>query len=162
MDQTRLRISVLDNELKFCRALARLLRTHGFEVMTFTRGEEFRSLALQQLPNCLLLDLHMQDLNGFEVLERISARHVPALVITGHDQPGNAQRVRALGALDYLLKPVNELQLLAAIRAAIHPISLSPPCNGRPSQRRKCRTRSPSRSSARFGPAERPDSMVTD
>ena len=59
----------------------------------------------------------MPDINGFEVLERLAAQHlrVPVVVITGHDQPGNAERVRALGALDYLLKPLNESQLLTAI-----------------------------------------------
>ena len=40
-------------------------------------------------------------------------------VITGHDQPGNAEQVRALGALDYLLKPLNESQLLTAIGKVI-------------------------------------------
>jgi FixJ family two-component response regulator len=120
MDQTWPLIAVLDDESNFCKALARLLKTHGFEVLTFTRGEEFLKACTSRVPNCLLLDLHMPGLNGFEVLERIAARHVPALVITGHDQPGNAQRVRALGALDYFLKPVNELQLLTAIQTAIH------------------------------------------
>jgi DNA-binding response OmpR family regulator len=120
MDQPRALIAVLDDEPQFGKALARLLKTHGFEVVTFTRGEEFLEACASRLPNCLLLDLHMPGLNGFEVLERIAARHVPVLVLTGHDQPGNAQRVRALGALDYFLKPVNGLQLLTAIRAAIH------------------------------------------
>jgi FixJ family two-component response regulator len=120
MDQTWPLIAVLDDEPNFCKALARLLKTHGFEVLTFTRGEEFLEALASRVPNCLLLDLHMPGLNGFEVLERVAARHVPVLVITGHDQPGNAQRVRALGALDYFLKPVNEFQLLAAIQTAIH------------------------------------------
>ena len=120
MNQTRPRISVLDDDPSICRALARLLKGHGFEVMTFTRGEDFLEACALQAPNCLLLDLHMQDLNGFEVLERIATRHVPAVVMTGNDQPGNAQRVRTLGAFDYLLKPVDKVQLLAAIRGAIH------------------------------------------
>ena len=119
MNQTRLLIAVLDDEPQFCKALARLLKTHGFDVVTFTRGEEFLAASASRLPHCLLLDLHMPDLNGFEVLERIADRHVPVLVITGHDLPGSAQRVRALGALDYFLKPVNELKLLEAIRGAI-------------------------------------------
>jgi FixJ family two-component response regulator len=119
MDQTRALIAVLDDEPKFCRALARLLKTHGFEVVTFTRGEEFLEACASRLPICLLLDLHMPGLSGFEVLERISAQHVPVLVITGHDQPGNAERVRSLGGLNYFLKPVNEAQLLAAIHDAL-------------------------------------------
>jgi len=119
MDQTWPLIAVLDDEPNFCKALARLLKTHGFEVLTFTRGEEFLKACTSRVPNCLLLDLHMPGLNGFEVLERIAARHVPALVITGHDQPGNAERVRVLGGLNYFLKPVNEHQLVAAIHDAI-------------------------------------------
>jgi FixJ family two-component response regulator len=119
MDPTRPLISVLDDEPQYCKALARLLKTHGFEVVTFTRGEEFLDACASRVPNCLLLDLHMPGLNGFEVLERVAARHLPALVITGHDQPGNAERVRDLGALDYFLKPVNETKLVEAVRAAI-------------------------------------------
>ena len=119
MDQTRPLIAVLDDEPKFCTALARLLKSHDFEVVTFTRGEEFLEACASRQPDCLLLDLHMPDLNGFEILERIAERRVPVLVITGHDQPGNVLRVRALGALNYFLKPLNETQLLAAFRDAL-------------------------------------------
>jgi FixJ family two-component response regulator len=119
VDQIRPFICVLDDEPQFGKALARLLKTHGFEVVAFTRGEKFLEACASRLPDCLLLDLHMPGLNGFDVLERIAARRVQVLVITGHDQPGNAERVRALGALGYFLKPVNESQLLAAIRDAI-------------------------------------------
>ena len=128
VDQIRPFICVLDDEPQFCKALARLLKSHGFEVVTFTRGDEFLETCGSRLPNCLLLDLHMPGLSGFEVLERVAERHVPVLVITGHDQPGNAQRVRALGALDYFLKPVNETQLLEAVRAAVdHPAKTDRP-----------------------------------
>jgi len=121
MPETRPLIAVLDDEPQFCRALARLLRTHGLDVVTFTHGDEFLATCASRLPDCLLLDLHMPDLNGFDILERVAARHLPVLVITGHDQPGNAERVRALGGRDYFLKPVNESRLLGAIRAAIQP-----------------------------------------
>ena len=121
MDRTRSLIAVLDDEPQFCKALSRLLKSHGFDVVTFTRGEEFLADCALRLPHCLLLDLHMPELNGFEVLERLAPRRVPVLVITGHDQPGNAERVRALGGRDYFLKPVNETQLVSAITAAITP-----------------------------------------
>jgi FixJ family two-component response regulator len=119
MDQTRPFICVLDDEPQFAKALSRLLKTHGFEVVTYEHGEAFLLACASRLPDCLLLDLHMPGLNGFDVLERIAARHVPVIVITGHDHPANAQRVQALGALNYFLKPVNEFQLLAAIRDAL-------------------------------------------
>jgi FixJ family two-component response regulator len=115
-------IAIVDDEPKFCSALARLLKTHGFDVETFTRGSDFLAAFASRSPDCLLLDLHMPETSGFEILERIAGRHMAVLVITGHDQPSNAERVNALGGSGYLLKPVNETQLLDALRAAIkHP-----------------------------------------
>lgn len=128
MNETGPLIAVVDDEPKFCSALARLLKTHGFDVVTFTRGDDFLAACASRSPDCLLLDLHMPDPNGFEILELVAARRLPVLVITGHDQPGNAERVRALGGLGYLLKPVEETPLLDAIRAVIeHPLVLGAP-----------------------------------
>jgi FixJ family two-component response regulator len=122
MANTGLLIAVVDDEPRFCSALARLLKTHGFDVETFTRGNDFLAAFTSRAPDCVLLDLHMPEISGFEILERLAGRHLPVLVITGHDQPGNAERVRAVGGTGYLLKPVNETQLLDAVRAAInHP-----------------------------------------
>jgi two-component system response regulator FixJ len=114
-------IAVLDDEPKYCQALARLLKSHGFDVATFTQVDDFFSAFASRRPDCLLLDLHMPGTSGFEVLERLAVQHVslPVIVITGHDQPGNVERVRALSALDYLLKPLSESRLLAAIGGVI-------------------------------------------
>ena len=124
MIETRPLIAVLDDEPQMCKALGRLLKTYGFEVVTFALGADLLAACASRLPDCLLLDLHMPDLNGFEVLERLATQHllVPAVVITGHDQPGYAERVRALGGVDYLLKPLNEAQLLAAIGKALETV----------------------------------------
>ncbi|MFM1942572.1 MAG: hypothetical protein RI897_1554 [Verrucomicrobiota bacterium] len=121
MCHTRPVIAVLDDEPQMGKALGRLLRTHGFEVVCFTSGAELFAAFSARLRDCLVLDLHMPHLNGFEVLEWLAAQQipVPVVVITGHDQPGNSERARELGAVDYLLKPLGESQLLAAIRRAI-------------------------------------------
>jgi len=119
MQRIRPLIAVLDDERQFCKAVARLLKTHAFDVVTYTEGRTFLVDLELRSPDCLLLDLHMPDLSGFDVLERIAARRIPSFVITGHDQPGNAERARALGAADYFLKPVNESELVDALRAAI-------------------------------------------
>ena len=117
MVQTRPLIAVLDDEPQFCKAIGRLLKTHGFEVEAFELGEELLAACASRLPDCLLLDLHMAGIDGFQVLERLAALRLPmpVVVITGHDQPGNAERVRALGAVDYLLKPLDESRLLGAL-----------------------------------------------
>jgi len=106
------------------KALARLLKTHGFWVEGFALGEELLAACATRLPDCLVLDLHMPGLNGFAVLEHFAARRTPitTIVVTGHDAPGNAERVRALGAVDYLLKPLDESQLLAAINKGIRTV----------------------------------------
>jgi FixJ family two-component response regulator len=132
MDRIRPFIAVLDDELQFCKALGRLLKTHGFEVEMFTHGEELLAVCGSRLPDCLLLDLHMPHINGFEVLDRLAALHlkVPVVIITGHDQPGNADRVRALGAVGYLLKPVNEQTVLDSIKFALDRKSRGDRANG--------------------------------
>jgi FixJ family two-component response regulator len=111
-------IAVLDDEAKMRLALARLLRTRGYEVRPFESGDDFLRAVQSNRPDCVLLDLHMSGTTGFDVLELMSFMHipVPVIVITGHDQPGNAERVRGLGAADYLLKPLDESILIEAIQ----------------------------------------------
>ena len=114
-------IAVLDDEPQMCKALHRLLKTHGYEVVTFGEGEELLASCASRLPDCVLLDLHMPGMSGFEVLERFAEEgfRMPVVVITGHDKPDSAQRVHALGAADYLLKPLDESKLLVAIRKVV-------------------------------------------
>jgi FixJ family two-component response regulator len=113
-------VAVVDDESKMRSALARLLRTHGFDTELFETGEEFLSSVRARVPDCVLLDLHMPGITGFEVLETLTSSliAVPAVVITGYDEPGNAERVRSLGAAEYLVKPVDETVLVGAIDRA--------------------------------------------
>lgn len=110
-------VAVLDDEPKMRSALARLLKTHGYDVELFESGEDFLKVAESGQADCMLLDLHMPRTTGFDVLESLSLMRVPipAIVITGHDELGNAERVRSLGAADYLLKPLDEATLVDAI-----------------------------------------------
>jgi FixJ family two-component response regulator len=61
MQQFRPLIALLENEPQFLTALARFLTTHGFDVVTFTRGEEFLAAWASRLSNCLLLDRRMPN-----------------------------------------------------------------------------------------------------
>lgn len=117
-------IAVLDDEPRMRKALRRLLTTHGFRVEDYERGDEFLAELPKHPADCLVLDLHMPEVNGFDVLAAFAAQHeaTPVVVITGHDEPGTSERSRALGASAYLVKPVDELALLSAIRSTISPI----------------------------------------
>jgi FixJ family two-component response regulator len=113
-------IAVLDDEPGFRQALSRLLKAHGLAVQTFATAGEFLTAIGGQPFACLLLDLHMPDVTGFDVLSDLKSRGqpVPVIMITGHDQPGSAATARELGAADYLLKPLDESALLTALRHA--------------------------------------------
>lgn len=114
-------VAVLDDEPQLRKALRRLLATHGFCVEDYECGDEFLSDLSSRQPDCLVLDLHMPEVNGFDVLAAFEAKHIslPVVVITGHDGPGMQERALALGAAAYLTKPVDELALLSAIRSSL-------------------------------------------
>jgi len=114
-------IGVVDDDASILRALNRLLSAAGFTVKTFRSAEEF--LALDQLEgiDCLLLDIHMSGLSGFDLQERLTARHIPMTVIfiTAHDDAPTRERARKSGAVAYVRKPFDEHALMGAIEKAI-------------------------------------------
>ena len=121
MPKTQPLIAVLDNEPEMRKALRRLLSCCGFRVEEYASGDEFLEALDLHTPDCLLLDLHMPELNGFEILEAFRSRRVSVavVVITAHDEPGTSERVDTLGASACLRKPVDRDVLLSAISEAI-------------------------------------------
>ena len=127
VNSSLLTVAVLDDEAKFRQAQSRLLKTHGFKVETFETGNDLLAALAREPFACVLLDLHMPGMTGFDVLAELATREprTPVIVITGHDEPGNALRVRTLGATEYLLKPVDESRLLAAIGRVLAPSKIN-------------------------------------
>lgn len=119
---SRLLVAVVDDEESVRTALQRLLRSAGLGVATFASGAEFlESLKSDSSrPDCVVLDLHMPQINGFAVLARLATlqNSVPVVAITGHDTPETRQRALAGGAKAYLRKPVDDKALLGAIQVA--------------------------------------------
>ncbi len=114
-------IAVLDDEPEMRKAIHRLLTCRGYQVEEYERGEDVLDTVGSHRLDCLLLDLQLEGINGFEVLEAFLARHIrlPVIVITAHDEPGTEERVRGLGALAYLKKPVDRDSLLSRISDAL-------------------------------------------
>jgi FixJ family two-component response regulator len=113
-------IAVVDDEKSVRKALDRLLRVAGLNVETFASGTEFLRSLGNHTPDCVVLDLHMPEKDGFEIecLLTHTELRVPIVVITGRDTPGDHERVIKGGATAFLLKPVDGQALLAAIAAA--------------------------------------------
>jgi FixJ family two-component response regulator len=114
-------LAVVDDDEDVRAALTRLIGSAGFAVESFASGGAFLRSVADHEPACVVLDLHMPEISGFDVQRSLGASHaaVPVVVITGHDTPQSRARAAKLGAKAYLCKPVNDEALLAAIDAAI-------------------------------------------
>ena len=113
-------VAIVDDEPGVRRALGRLLSLSGYEARPFATGSEF----LEHLDgiDCVILDLHLPGMSGFDVQKALATRDasIPVVVLTGNDTPSNRARSIAAGARAYLTKPVDDEELLR------HLHSLSP------------------------------------
>jgi FixJ family two-component response regulator len=114
-------IAIVDDDRFVRSALQRLIAAAGFATETHPSGADFLRSVDDHEPDCVVLDLHMPGLDGFEVQARLTQAHagVPVVVITGHDTQEARERARRAGAAFYLCKPVDQEALLGAIRAAM-------------------------------------------
>ena len=115
-------LAVVDDDADVRIALMRLVSSAGHAVESFATGAEFLLSIKQRVPDCLILDLQMPGMSGFDVqgaLARNPGVKIPVVVITGHDSADSRKRARDLGAYDYLAKPVEHEALLAAVDAAM-------------------------------------------
>ena len=116
-------LALVDDDADVRVALTRLVASAGFAVETFACGADFLKSVDDHEPACVVLDLHMPVVSGFDIQAALARDHsrVPVIVITGHDTPENRSRALRLGARSYLCKPVDDEALLAAIDKAIAP-----------------------------------------
>ena len=117
MKKNRLVIAVVDDEESVRKALSRLLRSAGMTVKTFSGGAEFLQSLADCKPDCVVLDINMPVVTGFDVLGRLAETKAPfpVVVITGHDTTETCDRALGAGAVAYLRKPLNDQALLNAI-----------------------------------------------
>lgn len=93
------------------------------DVETFPSGAEFLASLSGRNPDCVVLDLHMPIMNGFEVQARLKSLggQVPVVIITGHDSAETREQAMIGNPVAYLSKPVNDQTLLDAIDVALKP-----------------------------------------
>lgn len=114
-------IAVVDDEAPIRKALTRLLNSAGFAVEVFSSGTEFIEFLKTRRPACLVLDLHMPLMNGFEVQARLAetGANIPTVIITGHDSSETREHALVGRPAAYLRKPVDDQALLDAIELAL-------------------------------------------
>jgi FixJ family two-component response regulator len=116
------RVFVVDDDTSVRKAVSRLLGAHGFAVESFASAKDF--MARGDLPDgssCLVLDVRMPELDGLGLQERIgrAGLDVAIVFLTGHGDVPTTVRAMKAGAVDFLEKPFEADDLVAAVRRAL-------------------------------------------
>jgi FixJ family two-component response regulator len=119
--RSRTLISIVDDDQSVREAMARLMKAHGYLAQTFDSGAELLSSNYCARTDCLIVDVQMPDMTGFELHGRLVAAGmpIPTILITAHPDESVRSRAIEAGVLCYLTKPVSEEDLLACIRSAV-------------------------------------------
>src|SRR5260370_12353225 len=113
-------IYVLDADHRVREALTSLLSSVGFRVEVFASAAEYLKFQKPDSPACLILDLELPGMSGLELQREIAGRDAPAIVfVTGHGDVPSSVRAMKAGAIEFLLKPFDDQELLQAIDVAI-------------------------------------------
>lgn len=133
-----MRILVVDDEPDLIESvrLGFTLQWREVDVIGASRGEAGLDAVEHDLPDIVLLDIGLPDIDGFEVLRQIRAfSDVPVVMLTAHDDSMDKVKGLELGADDYVTKPFNHLELMARVKAVLRRLDLPAPASRAPSFR---------------------------
>jgi FixJ family two-component response regulator len=110
-------IYVIDDDESVRRSFERLLRSANLDAKTFSCAEEFLNSLRKNETGCIIMDLRMPGLTGFDLQKEIASRGIqmPVIVISASDDAQTRERARELGAVAFFRKPVDDQALLDAI-----------------------------------------------
>lgn len=118
MPSSRKTIAIVEDDASFNRALERLLNASGFATLAFASAEEFLASAKPNSHACLILDIHLPGISGFELFDHLSADHgcLPVIFITAEDAEIVRQEASRISGNRCLRKPLIAGELLDAVR----------------------------------------------
>jgi len=111
-------IAIVDDDASVRRSLLRVVESAGYKAETFASAREFLTWLPHGQAACLVLDVHMDELSGFDLYDRLK---VPIVFITGHDDPVTLARIDRSNAAGHLRKPFDRAAVLDTIRRAVGP-----------------------------------------
>jgi FixJ family two-component response regulator len=114
-------VFVVDDDIAVREALEQLIRSQGWQVETFKSAQEFLNRPRLDIPNCLILDVALPDLNGLEVQKQIARERTetPIIFIAGHGDVWITVQAMKAGAVEFLIKPFKNEALLDAVREGL-------------------------------------------
>ncbi len=113
-------VYIVDDDRDVRRSLSFMLGASQMHSHPFGSGEDFLDAVPDLQPGCVLLDLRMPKMDGFQVLDELAKREVdwPVIVMTGHGEVPIAVRAMKAGALDFVEKPFSEASLMSCFETA--------------------------------------------
>ncbi len=123
MTATGATVLVVDDELEIAELMRDFLEADGFAVLTAERGEEALAILDREAVDCVLLDIMMPGMSGFEALRQMRERgEIPVLFLSARD--GDADKIRGLGlgADDYVVKTATPAEVVARVKAVLRRI----------------------------------------
>jgi FixJ family two-component response regulator len=113
-------VAVVDDEEPVRKMLGRVLRLEGYEVAAFGCGQQFIASLQHRRPACVVLDIHLPNLSGFEVQGRLHQidPSIPVVFITASDDPALTQQATEAHGIALLRKPFSSQELTSAIETA--------------------------------------------
>jgi DNA-binding response OmpR family regulator len=115
------RILVVDDEIEMVRGLKDILEFEGYDVVSAGNGKDGLQHVSRREPDCIILDLMLPDLNGYQVCQEIRRMkfNTPILMLTAKSQDYDKIRGLEVGADDYMTKPFSVGELLARVKALL-------------------------------------------
>lgn len=114
-------VHVVDDDAAMRDSLRFLLKISGFQTRTYASGPELLAAAAEGIAGCVVTDMHMPEMTGLELMQRLREAGVglPVIMISGQGDMALALEAMRLGALNFLEKPFEDELLLASIRKAL-------------------------------------------
>lgn len=119
-ESKKIKLLIADDEQEFAATLLARLELRNFDVTTVASGTEAIAAVEEAMPDVMVLDLKMPDLDGLEVLAQLRKKYadLKVIILTGHGSFEAGRTGMELGAFDYLMKPVDLNKLIEVVRDA--------------------------------------------
>ena len=117
-------IAIVDDDASVRRSLLRVVESAGYKAETFASARDFLAWLPHGQAACLVLDVHMDELSGFDLYDRLK---VPVVFITGHDDAPTLARIESSNAAGHLRKPFDRMTVLDTIQRAVQALDGSSP-----------------------------------
>lgn len=115
-------VGVVDDDASIRCSLARVFRSNGIRVETFCSAEAYLTRTIAGEPQCIVLDVHLGAVSGFDLQDRLAADGAapPIIFITAHEEIPPARLAQPHGACGFLRKPFDTDALIALVRRHLH------------------------------------------